>query len=62
MKDLDYLMSETIVSQKLSDLTTRRVIIIVMSVMMCIPVFTADTYGQTVDVREGELTNIYKYY
>lgn len=35
---------ETKVGAKLSDLTTRRVIVLVMSIMFSIPIFTVDTY------------------
>jgi hypothetical protein len=35
---------ETLVGKKLSDLTTKRVIMLVMSIMISIPIFSPDTY------------------
>ena len=37
-------MKETKVGAKLSDLTTRRVIVLVMSIMFSIPLFDVGTY------------------
>jgi len=37
---------ETKVGAKLSDLTTRRVIILVMSIMFSIPIFSVETYTE----------------
>ncbi len=38
------LEKETNVGKKLSDLTTKRVVIIVLLIMISIPIFSSDTY------------------
>jgi len=40
---------ESKVGKKLSDLTTRRVIILVLSMLFSVPVFSVATYGDSYD-------------
>lgn len=44
--------NETNVGKKLSDLTTKRVVIIVMLLMISIPIFNSDTYFQNKSIYE----------
>ena len=52
---------ETKVGKKLSDLTTQRVIMIVMSIMFAIPIFSLDTYLQEYTAYEAGLNTIYEF-
>ena len=53
------LPQETNVGRKLSDLTTKRVITLVMSVMISIPIFTVDTYVTDYTSCESGLKSLY---
>ena len=53
---------ETNVGKKLSDLTTRRVIMLVMSIMLSIPIFSLDTYIEEYTSYESGLRSIYMWY
>jgi len=50
---------ETKVGKKLSDLTTKRVITLVMSVMVSVPVFTVSTFVQDTSSGESGLKSVY---
>jgi len=50
---------ETNVGKKLSDLTTKRVITLVMSVMISIPLFSVDTYVSDFTSEESGLNSLY---
>lgn len=52
--------NETNVGKKLSDLTTKRVVIIVMLLMISIPIFNADTYFQNKSIYEQGVQELYK--
>lgn len=52
------MLKETKVGKKLSDLTTQRVITLVLSIMFSIPLFSADTYVETVTSYPLGLGNI----
>jgi len=56
------LPQETNVGRKLSDLTTKRVITLVMSVMISIPLFTVDTYVTDYTSCESGLKSLYALY
>lgn len=51
---------ETKISKKLSDLTTKRVITLIFSVMISIPFFTRETYRDDKTSFEGGLNLIYR--
>lgn len=44
MAEEDLYENETNVGKKLSDLTTKRVVIIVLMIMISIPIFNSDTF------------------
>lgn len=51
-------LKETKMGAKLSDLTTRRVIVLVMSIMFSIPLFGGETYLDSVTSYDNGLANI----
>lgn len=52
-------MGESKVGQKLSDLTTQRVIIIVLCIMISIPIFDPSTFTETPTAYDSGLGYIY---
>lgn len=53
------MMQETKVGKKLSDLTTKRVIALVLSIMISIPLFTVTTYIPQYTSYESGVENLY---
>ena len=52
-------MKETNLGKKLTDLTTKKVIILVMSIMLCIPLFMLETYESDLTSYESGLEYLY---
>lgn len=59
-EELDMIGKETNVGQRLSDLTTKRVVLIVMLLMIAIPIFSCQTYIQTYSNETFGLLNMYQ--
>jgi len=53
--------TETKVGQQLSDSTTKKVIILVLSIMICIPIFSAETYTDSITSYDNGLRYIYEF-
>jgi class 3 adenylate cyclase len=56
--DMEELMQETNVGKKLGSKTNKIVITLILSIMMTIPLFSADTYIQEDNEMEGALTGL----
>lgn len=52
---------ETVVGKKLSDLTTKRVITLVLSIMFSIPIFSIETYIESTQSYNNGLWTLYVY-
>ncbi len=57
-EEIDLSKLETNVGKKLGDLTVRRVVVLVLAVMICIPVFDVGTYTSAYLSRESGLYSI----
>ena len=53
------LLQETNVGRKLSDATTKRVVLIVLVLMVCIPLFSVDTYAPDYEFYEFGVSQMY---
>lgn len=53
------LLQETNVGRKLSDATTKRVVVIVLVLMVCIPLFSVDTYAPDYEFYEFGVSQMY---
>lgn len=60
MNRSDHHPPESKVGSKLSDLTTQRVIVIVLCIMISIPLFDIGTYTESVTSYDSGLNFIYK--
>ena len=58
VNDKDVIPEESKVGKKLSDLTTKRVIILVLAMLFCVPIFTASTYINDLDSTDMGLAII----
>lgn len=61
LKNNKMINSESKISKRLSDLTTKKVVIIVLILLVSIPVFSYDTYKSFYNSKESLLQNILRY-